>query len=37
MLVIPVGERGGIQQLVLLRKKDGKILQENKLDVRFSP
>ena len=36
-LVIPVGERGGIQQLVLLRKKDGKILQENKLDVRFVP
>ncbi len=36
-LVIPVGEKGGIQQLVLLRKKDGKILQENKLDVRFVP
>jgi protein-L-isoaspartate(D-aspartate) O-methyltransferase len=36
-LVIPIGEQGGIQQLVLLRKKDGKILQENKLDVRFVP
>lgn len=36
-LVIPVGEKGGIQQLILLRKKDGKILQENKLDVRFVP
>jgi protein-L-isoaspartate(D-aspartate) O-methyltransferase len=36
-LVIPVGEQGGVQQLVLLRKKDGKILQENKLDVRFVP
>ena len=36
-LVIPIGEQGGVQQLVLLRKKEGKILQENKLDVRFVP
>lgn len=36
-LIIPIGEEGGIQQLVLLRKKEGKILQENKLDVRFVP
>jgi protein-L-isoaspartate(D-aspartate) O-methyltransferase len=36
-LIIPIGEEGGIQQLVLLRKRDGKILQENKLDVRFVP
>jgi protein-L-isoaspartate(D-aspartate) O-methyltransferase len=36
-LIIPVGEKGGIQQLVLLRKKDGRIVQENKLDVRFVP
>ena len=36
-LVIPVGEQGAIQQLVLLRKRDGKILRENKLDVRFVP
>jgi protein-L-isoaspartate(D-aspartate) O-methyltransferase len=36
-LVIPVGEKGGIQQLIVLRKKDGKILQQNKLDVRFVP
>jgi protein-L-isoaspartate(D-aspartate) O-methyltransferase len=36
-LVIPIGEDGAVQQLVLLRKKDGKILRENKLDVRFVP
>ena len=36
-LIIPVGEEGTIQQLVLLRKKEGKILRENMLDVRFVP
>jgi protein-L-isoaspartate(D-aspartate) O-methyltransferase len=36
-LIIPVGEEGTIQQLVLLRKREGKILRENKLDVRFVP
>ncbi|HEY5743679.1 MAG TPA: protein-L-isoaspartate(D-aspartate) O-methyltransferase [Terrimicrobiaceae bacterium] len=36
-LIVPVGEAGGIQQLVLLRKKEGKIVQENMLDVRFVP
>ncbi len=36
-LIIPIGEHGTIQQLVLLRKRDGKILKENKLDVRFVP
>jgi protein-L-isoaspartate(D-aspartate) O-methyltransferase len=36
-LVIPVGEAGGIQQLVLLRKKDAKVVRENMLDVRFVP
>ncbi|HEY5813488.1 MAG TPA: protein-L-isoaspartate O-methyltransferase, partial [Terrimicrobiaceae bacterium] len=36
-LIVPVGEEGGIQQLVLLRKKEGKIVQENMLDVRFVP
>jgi protein-L-isoaspartate(D-aspartate) O-methyltransferase len=36
-LIIPVGEAGGIQQLVLLRKKEGKIARESMLDVRFVP
>ena len=36
-LVIPVGEAGGIQQLVLLRKKNGQISREKMLDVRFVP
>ena len=36
-LIIPIGEQGTIQQLVLLRKKEGKVLKENKLDVRFVP
>ena len=36
-LIIPVGEEGSVQQLVLLRKREGKIVRENKLDVRFVP
>ena len=36
-LVIPVGEAGGIQQLVLLRKRNGQISKEKMLDVRFVP
>ena len=36
-LIIPIGEQGTVQQLVLLRKKEGKVLKENKLDVRFVP
>ena len=36
-LVIPVGEAGGIQQLVLLKKEGGKISKEEMLDVRFVP
>jgi protein-L-isoaspartate(D-aspartate) O-methyltransferase len=36
-LIIPLGEEGTIQQLVLLRKVEGKILKENMLDVRFVP
>ncbi len=36
-LIIPIGEEGTIQQLVLLRKREGKVLRENKLDVRFVP
>jgi protein-L-isoaspartate(D-aspartate) O-methyltransferase len=36
-LIIPVGEAGGIQQLVLLRKSNGQILKEKMLDVRFVP
>src|SRR6267142_716786 len=33
-LVIPVGATGGIQQLVLLRKRNGQISKEKMLDVR---
>jgi protein-L-isoaspartate(D-aspartate) O-methyltransferase len=36
-LVIPVGAAGGIQQLVLLRKRNGQISKEKMLDVRFVP
>jgi protein-L-isoaspartate(D-aspartate) O-methyltransferase len=36
-LIIPIGEEGTIQQLVLLRKREDKIVRENKLDVRFVP
>jgi protein-L-isoaspartate(D-aspartate) O-methyltransferase len=36
-LIIPLGEEGTIQRLVLLRKVEGKILKENMLDVRFVP
>ena len=36
-LVIPVGEAGGVQQLVLLRKRNGQISKEKMLDVRFVP
>ncbi len=36
-LIIPVGEEGSIQQLVLLRKREDKIVRENRLDVRFVP
>ena len=36
-LIVPVGVAGGIQQLVLLRKKEGNIVRENMLDVRFVP
>ena len=36
-LVIPVGTTGGIQQLVLLRKRNGQISKEKMLDVRFVP
>ncbi|HEY5706578.1 MAG TPA: protein-L-isoaspartate(D-aspartate) O-methyltransferase [Terrimicrobiaceae bacterium] len=36
-LVIPVGERGAVQQLVLLRKENGVISKANMLDVRFVP
>ena len=36
-LVIPVGATGGIQQLVLLRKRNGQISKEKMLDVRFVP
>jgi protein-L-isoaspartate(D-aspartate) O-methyltransferase len=36
-LVIPVGTAGGIQQLVLLKKRNGQISKEKMLDVRFVP
>jgi protein-L-isoaspartate(D-aspartate) O-methyltransferase len=36
-LVIPVGEAGGVQQLILLRKRNGQISKEKMLDVRFVP
>ena len=36
-MVIPVGPVHGIQQLYLLRKVNGKILQERIIDVRFVP
>ncbi len=36
-MVIPVGPIRGIQQLYLLRKVDGKIIQEKIFDVRFVP
>ena len=36
-LVIPVGEAGGVQKLVLLRKKNGEISRSSMLDVRFVP
>jgi protein-L-isoaspartate(D-aspartate) O-methyltransferase len=36
-LVIPVGEAGGVQKLVLLRKKNGEISKTSMLDVRFVP
>jgi protein-L-isoaspartate(D-aspartate) O-methyltransferase len=35
-MVIPVGE-SGVQQLYLLTKKDGKIIQKKIIDVRFVP
>ena len=36
-LIIPVGAAGGIQQLVLLRKRNSQISKEKMLDVRFVP
>ena len=36
-LVIPIGKAGGIQELILLRKKNGQIHREKMLDVRFVP
>lgn len=36
-MVIPVGERLGIQKLIKLTKIDGKVRQEEVLDVRFVP
>ena len=36
-MVIPVGETYGVQRLFLLRKKQGRIIQEKIFDVRFVP
>jgi protein-L-isoaspartate(D-aspartate) O-methyltransferase len=36
-MIVPVGPAGGVQELVLLRKLDGKILRKTLLDVRFVP
>lgn len=36
-LVIPVGKENTVQELVLLRKQNGKIIRESALPVRFVP
>ncbi|MFQ6104704.1 MAG: protein-L-isoaspartate(D-aspartate) O-methyltransferase [Candidatus Glassbacteria bacterium] len=36
-LVIPLGPRGGVQELVLVTKHNGKILRKNITSVRFVP
>lgn len=36
-MVIPVGRQNSIQQLIVLRKRDGKIKRESVLPVRFVP
>ena len=36
-MIIPVGREGAVQELVLLRKKDGKITRESVMPVRFVP
>lgn len=36
-MIIPVGERFGIQKLILLTKKDGAVRRDEMLDVRFVP
>lgn len=36
-MIIPVGPDGGMQQLKILRKKDGEVVRESILPVRFVP
>ncbi len=36
-MIIPVGERRGIQKLVLLRKDKGMIIKKEVMDVLFIP
>lgn len=36
-MVIPVGREGSVQELILLRKKKGKIIRQTVLPVRFVP
>ena len=36
-MIIPVGKENTVQELVLIRKKDGRLLQEDIIPVRFVP
>ncbi|OAM89192.1 protein-L-isoaspartate(D-aspartate) O-methyltransferase [Termitidicoccus mucosus] len=36
-MIIPVGEEGAVQELVLLRKKKGRVRRQSVMDVRFVP
>ena len=36
-MVIPVGPEGGVQELILARKRDGRVEKERVLPVRFVP
>ncbi|OYT13134.1 MAG: hypothetical protein B6I19_06685 [Bacteroidetes bacterium 4572_114] len=36
-MIIPVGKENTVQELVLIRKKDGRLLQEDIVPVRFVP
>lgn len=36
-MVVPVGDEGAVQELVLLRKKDGSVERESVMHVRFVP
>lgn len=36
-MIIPVGAEGGVQNLILLEKHEGKVTQQSVMDVRFVP